>query len=104
MSLLQNQSPGILTPTPSEHAMPKQYTLIRKLLLFVILRFFCGIHVKQRRRFREFPGGLAVKDSALSLPWLRFNPWPRNFHMPQVQPKKKKKKSSFRRHIGSKVH
>ena len=23
---------------------------------------------------------------------LRFNPWPRNFHAPQVQPKKKKKK------------
>ena len=31
-----------------------------------------------------------AKDSALSLVWLRFDPWPGNFHMPQVQPKKKK--------------
>ena len=29
----------------------------------------------------EFPGGLAVKDSALPLLWFRFNTWPRNFHM-----------------------
>ena len=39
-----------------------------------------------------------VKDSALSLQrprsllWHRFQPWPRNFYMPQVEPKKKKKK------------
>ena len=39
-----------------------------------------------------------VKDLALSLQWLgsvpgcRFNPWPGNFHMPYVQPKKKEKK------------
>ena len=38
-----------------------------------------------------------VKDRVLSLqwfgllPWLRFNSWPRNFHMPQTQPKKKNK-------------
>ena len=38
-----------------------------------------------------------VKDLVLSLQWLRsllwhgFNPWPGNFHMLQVQPKKKKK-------------
>ena len=30
----------------------------------------------------ELPGGLAVKDLALSLLWLGFNPWPKNFHMP----------------------
>ena len=36
-----------------------------------------------------------VEDPALSLPWLRllpwlgFHPWPRNFRMPQAQPKKK---------------
>ena len=48
-----------------------------------------------------------VKYLVLSLQWLRsqlglrFNPWPRNFHMPQVQPikkkkeKRKKKKSSL---------
>ena len=39
-----------------------------------------------------------VKDPVLSLLWLglilwcRFNAWPRNFHMPWVQPKKLKKK------------
>ena len=37
-----------------------------------------------------FPGGLVVKDLALSLLWLRLDPWPRNFCMPQVQPKNKK--------------
>ena len=37
-----------------------------------------------------------VKDPALSLqplrslPWHRFNPWPRNFHMPQKNEKKKR--------------
>ena len=40
-----------------------------------------------------------VKNPALSLQQLglllctdRFNPWPRNFHMPQAEPQKKKKK------------
>ena len=33
-----------------------------------------------------------VKDPALSLQWLGFNPWPGNFGMPWVQPKKGKKK------------
>ena len=28
---------------------------------------------------KEFPGSLEVKDSALSLLWLRFSPWPGNF-------------------------
>ena len=35
----------------------------------------------------KFPGGLAVKDPVLSLLWLRFNPWPRDFYMPWVQSK-----------------
>ena len=35
------------------------------------------------------PGLLQLQDR-LQL-WLTFNPWPRNFHMPQVQPLKKKK-------------
>lgn len=38
--------------------------------------------------YTEFPRGLAIKDSALSLLWLRFNPRPRNFPVPQVLPKK----------------
>ena len=28
---------------------------------------------------KEFPGGLVVKDLALSLRWLGFNSWPGNF-------------------------
>ena len=32
---------------------------------------------------REFPGGLAIKDLVLPLLSLRFDPWPRNFHMLQ---------------------
>ena len=42
-----------------------------------------------------------VKDPALSLQWLRsllwhrFNPWPRNFHMPQVRHKKRKEDSNY---------
>ena len=40
-----------------------------------------------------------VKDLVLLQLWLRlqlqlgFDPWPRNFHMPLVQPRKRKKKS-----------
>ena len=33
--------------------------------------------------FLEFPDGLVVKDPALSLLWLGFNPWPGSFHMLQ---------------------
>lgn len=42
----------------------------------------------------EFPGGLAVKDLAMSLLCLGFNPWLQNFHIPQGQGKKKKKKDN----------
>mgnify|MGYP007071231767 CR=1 FL=1 len=44
-----------------------------------------------------------VRDSELSLwqlgslLWGRFDPWPRNFHMPRVQKKKKKKKKKERK-------
>ena len=30
----------------------------------------------------EFPGGPDIKCLTLSLLWLGFDPWPRNFHMP----------------------
>ena len=40
----------------------------------------------------EFPGTLAVKDSALSLLWCGFSPWPRNLCMPFTWPKNKTKK------------
>ena len=37
----------------------------------------------------EFPGGFVTAVAQ----WHGFNPWPRNFYMPQVQQKKKKKVS-----------
>ena len=39
----------------------------------------------------EFPGGLVVKDSALSLLRLRFHTWPGNFCMSWMQPKNEKR-------------
>ena len=36
------------------------------------------------RERQEFPGGAGVKNLALSLLWLRFDTWPRNFHMQQA--------------------
>ena len=53
---------------------------------------------KKKKSRWEFPDGLSVKDSVLSLVWLRlllwleFDPWPGNFFMPQAQPKRKKEK------------
>lgn len=49
----------------------------------------------------EFPGGLLVKDLALSLVWLElllwreFDSWPGNFSMTRVHPKKKEKKEKI---------
>ena len=49
----------------------------------------------EKRKFlkgwREFPGGLEVKDPTLSLLWRGFGPWPKNFCMSGVLPQKKKK-------------
>ena len=41
------------------------------------------------QELEEFPGGLGVKGSALSLLWLSFDPWLQNFHMLCVWPEKK---------------
>lgn len=41
------------------------------------------------QELEEFPGGLGVKGSALSLLWLSFDPWPWDFHMPWMRLKKK---------------
>ena len=55
-----------------------------------------GMAKKKKRTSREIPGGLAVKDSALSLLWrrlllrVRFNPSSENFHILQVWSKKKR--------------
>ena len=46
-----------------------------------------------------------IKDLTLSLLWLRlllwrrFNPWPRNFHTPWVQPKQANKKKKVKREL-----
>ena len=47
----------------------------------------------------EFPGGLLVKDPELSLLWLGFDPWPMNFHMPQIWPKTKTNKQNKQKNI-----
>ena len=44
-----------------------------------------------------FPGGLVVKDLALSLLLQEFNHCPGNFCMLPVQPKKKKKKKKSKK-------
>ena len=44
----------------------------------------------------KFPGGSVVKDLALSLLWCKFDPWPRNFHMLQGWPKRKKEREKIK--------
>ena len=44
------------------------------------------------QQWMEFPGGPAVKDLALSLLWLSFNPWP--YACCGCHQKKKKKKKN----------
>ena len=39
----------------------------------------------------ECPGGLAVKDMALSQLWHEFDPWPKDFHKPRAWPRNKQK-------------
>lgn len=41
-----------------------------------------------KKVLKEFSSGLAVKYLVLPLLWLRFDPWPRNFCVPWVQPEK----------------
>ena len=59
--------------------------------------------IKNPQQLRSLPGdagslpGLVqwVEDQVLSQLWLRFDPWPRNIHMPWVWPLKKIKKRSL---------
>ena len=52
------------------------------------LECICITFSKQKTKTWEFPVVQGVKDLMLSLLrpwlllWLRFDPWPRNFHMP----------------------
>ena len=49
----------------------------------------------------EFPGGLAIKDSVLSLLWLRFDPCPGRFHRCSKTNKQTKKiKNQAKEDIG----
>lgn len=50
-----------------------------------------GAYVAQKTK-RDFPDGLVVKDSLLSLLWLELDPWSRNFCMPLGWGKKKNKR------------
>ena len=52
-----------------------------------------GIQMKDRKKQEFPPWHSGSKDSMLLLLWLRFNPWPRNFHMPQVQPLKRERQT-----------
>ena len=76
---------------------------------FVLLEGYCGYSIllvflyevlKKRQLCWSSLVVQGVKDPALSLKQLRslmwswFNPWPGNFHMPQVQLKKKEKKKA----------
>ena len=45
--------------------------------------------MNRRIQLKEFPGGLVVKDPVLSLLWLRFEPWPENWHTVGKAKKKK---------------
>ena len=51
----------------------------------------CGPKKTKKRKKKkskwEFPGGLVVKNPALSLLWLGFQPWPGNFCMTWAWPK-----------------
>ena len=52
----------------------------------------------------KFPGGVVVKDMALSLVWHRFDPWPGTFaccgHSKKKKKRKKEKKRKSRERIG----
>ena len=52
-----------------------------------------------KSRSREFPGGLVVKNSVLSLLWPGLNLWPGNARMPWVWPKMKTNKQTNMRPI-----
>ena len=48
--------------------------------------------------YGSFPSPVQwIKDPALPQLWLKFNPWPGNFHMPWVRLKKKKKRCAILR-------
>ena len=52
---------------------------------------------------QELPGGLRVKGPVLSLLWCGLDPWPGNFHMSWVWPKKKKKNEQKKENAAIKV-
>ena len=69
----------------SVHGLPV-YNLLLLDVDFLILE--CN---SVKKRNKDYPGGLVVKDPALLLQWLRFAPWPGRVYMLGARPKKKKK-------------
>ena len=66
------------------------------------------IKIIKKKMPRGVPCGSGVKNLVLSLQclrlllWRRFDPWPRNFHMPRGQPPQKEKQDAKRSsHCGS---
>ena len=53
-----------------------------------------------KNKIQDFPGGLSVKVLALSLLWLRFNPWPENFFMLWLRPKQNKTEQNKTKPMG----
>ena len=51
---------------------------------------------KTKFHAKEFPDLLAIKDLVLSLLWLMFDSWPRNFRELRVQERKKGGKKEVR--------
>ena len=77
-----------------ENHKDKKKCLVHNHRYYFLQRFYYSHESFLEKEFWDFPGGLAFKDSALSLLWLRFDPWPGNLCMPWVWSEKKKKKNS----------
>ena len=58
------------------------------------LKICFSVKSKNLRNIAELPGGLAVKDLALPLLWLRFIPWSGNFCYALGTVKKKPKNNN----------
>ena len=58
-----------------------KYICIASILVEVIIFQINFYHPPTQKKEWEFPGGLVVKDPALSLLECKFNPCLRNFHM-----------------------
>ena len=53
-------------------------------------KIFPYLETSKKSQFREFHGGIVLKDPTLSLLWCKFSPWSGNFCMLGVTKRKKK--------------